>query len=258
MDECQKCLEACSKGAITPGRVIQQAVTKQSIRHIHIDRSICDNCGDCARVCYRKALFMCGTDYTAEELMHRVLKDRPFYEISGGGVTISGGEPLSQPEFVLALLKCLKVSGIHTALDTTGYARYEIIRQVSSFTDLFLYDLKHMDSRRHKMATGVPNELILGNALKIAEDGGMMQIRIPVIPDFNDSEDSIRELGIFCRSLAGAVTLVQLLPYHTLGVMKYQRIENRKTILEAVPPTDEKMNALKGLLETLGLPVTVH
>lgn len=258
LDTCTKCLDACGKGAISPGRTLKNATTQESVRHIHIDRSICDNCGDCAEVCVRNALDMCGTDFTVENLLERVLKDKPFYEQSGGGVTISGGEPLAQPEFVLRLLVRLREYGIHTAVDTTGYAQYDIIKNILPHTDLFLYDLKHMDSRRHKALTGVPNELILENATKIAEDGGKMQIRIPIIPDFNDSAGSIRETGIFCRSLGEAVTLIQLLPYHNLGIMKYPRIDDRQVVLEADPPPDRKIHSLKTVLENLGLYVTVH
>ena len=258
LDACTKCLDACTKGAISPGRTVKNAATQEPVRHIHIDRTICDNCGDCTEVCYRNALYMCGTDYTVEDLLDRLLKDKPFYEQSGGGVTISGGEPLSQPEFVLRLLERLRECGIHTAVDTTGFAKYDIVKMILPHTDLFLYDLKHMDSHRHKIGTGVPNELILENAKKIANDGGKMQIRIPVVPDFNDSEESVRKTGMFCKSLGEAVTVIQLLPYHNLGVMKYQRIDDTKVGLEAEPPSDVKISSLKALLENLGLPVTVH
>jgi len=258
VDTCSDCLDACSRGAITPAQLTQHATTQESIRHIHINRSICDNCGDCTEVCYRNALYMCGTDYSVEDLLNRVLKDKPFYEQSGGGVTISGGEPLSQPDFVLQFLQRLKESGIHTALDTTGYTQYEIIDKALPYTDLFLYDLKQMDSSQHKIVTGVPNELILENAQKIAKNGGKIQIRIPMIPDFNDSEESFQSTGLFCKSLGDAVTVIQLLPYHTLGVMKHQRISEGKPIPEAEPPSDGKISILKELLESLGLPVTVH
>lgn len=258
VEKCGKCLEACTKGAITPGSWIQHAATQDNIQLIHIDRSVCDNCGDCAEICYWKALYICGTDYTVEEMLKRLCKDMPFYEHSGGGVTISGGEPLSQPKFTLLLLKRLKECGIHTALDTSGYVPYEIIEQAMPCTDLFLYDLKHMDSEQHRVVTGVPNEMILENAEIIAKAGGKLQIRIPIIPDFNDSVASIRETGLFCRSLGDAVTVMQLLPYHNLGVMKYHRINEGEVVLEAEPPSDEKVSALKEALESLGLPVTVH
>ena len=256
--QCPKCLQACAKGAISPGRTARNPATGEEIRHPHIDRSICDHCGDCVEVCFRKALYLCGTDYTVEELLNRVCKDIPFYEHSGGGVTISGGEPLCQPQFVLQFLNGLKERGVHTALDTTGYAAFDVINPLLPHTDLFLYDLKHMDSEQHRIMVGVPNEEILDNARKIAEAGGKFQMRIPVIPDFNDSEENIRETGLFCRSLGPAVTVVQLLPYHNLGIMKYQRIDDSKVVLEAVPPSEAKIQNLKEILESLGLPVTVH
>jgi pyruvate formate lyase activating enzyme len=256
--KCGKCLNACSKGAISPGKFIHHPATQENIQHVHIDRSICDNCRECTAACVYKALYLCGTDYTVEELEKRVCKDIPFYETSGGGVTISGGEPLSQPEFILQLLRRLKECGIHTALDTTGCVQYKDIESVLPHTDLFLYDLKHMDSEQHRIVIGVPNELILENAQKIAKAGGRIQIRIPVIPDFNDSEENIRETGLFCKSLGEAVTAIQLLPYHNLGVMKYQRIEDGKTVFEAAPSSDKKILSLKELLESLGLLVTVH
>jgi pyruvate formate lyase activating enzyme len=255
---CGKCLTACSQHGITPGVTAKHAVTQEDIQHIRINRSICEDCGDCASVCYSKALYVCGTDYTVAELLKRLVKDIPFYEQSGGGVTISGGEPLCQPEFTLEILKGIKALGIHTALDTTGYAAHDIIKSVLPYTDLFLYDLKHMDNEQHRIVTGVPNDLILENAQWIAGAGGKMQIRIPVIPEFNDSADCIRETGEFCKSLGDAVTLVQLLPYHNLGVMKYQRLDDSKIILEATPPSEARIDALKMLLEGLGLPVTVH
>jgi pyruvate formate lyase activating enzyme len=258
LDECTNCIDACAKEAISPGKTTQHAVTQEPVRHIHIDRAICDNCGDCAKVCYRNALFMCGTDYTVEDLLSRLLKDKPFYDQSGGGVTISGGEPLSQSEFVLRLLERLRECDISTAVDTTGYTQYDIIKKILPYTDLFLYDLKHMDSTIHKKVTGVSNKPILENAEKIAKDGGKMQIRIPVIPSFNDSEENIRKTGKFCKSLGEAVTVIQLLPYHNLGVMKYQRIDDSKSVLESEPPSEEKISSLKEVLENLGLPVTVH
>jgi pyruvate formate lyase activating enzyme len=256
--KCGKCLPACPQGGLSPGKVTQHAVTGEEIQLVRIPRAICDHCGECAAVCYPKALYLCGTDYTVEEMVQRVSKDIPFYEHSGGGVTISGGEPLSQPEFTLEVLKRLKERGIHTALDTTGYTQPRHIEAVLPYTDLFLYDLKHMDSDRHQSATGVPNELILENARRIAAAGGKMQIRIPVIPRFNDSEENIRETGMFCQSLGEAVTVIQLLPYHNLGVVKYQRIDEDRPVLEAQPPSEAKIQALKELLENLGLPVTVH
>jgi pyruvate formate lyase activating enzyme len=258
LDQCGKCIDACPKHGITPGKVVRHPTTQAEIRHVQINRSLCDNCGACASACYPKALCICGTDYTVEEVVQRVCKDKPFYEHSGGGVTISGGEPLSQPAFTLQLLKRLKECGIHTALDTTGFVQYETLESALPNTDLFLYDLKHMDSEQHRIVVGVPNEQILENAGRIAKAGAKMQIRIPIIPDFSDATENIRKTGLFCKSLGDAVTMIQLLPYHNLGVMKYQRLDDGKRVLEVEPPLDAAVGALKGILESLGLPVTVH
>ena len=261
VEKCGKCLDVCPKQAISPDKIVKHAVTQEDIQHVRIEWDLCDSCGACAAVCYPKALAICGTDYTVDELVERVSKDIPFYENSGGGVTISGGEPLSQPEFTLQFLIRLKERGIHTALDTTGHARYDIFERVLPYTDLFLYDLKHMNGDVHETVVGVRNDLILENARRLALDGGKMQIRIPVIPRFNDSPEDIEAAGAFCKSLKDAVTMIQLLPYHNLGVAKYERIERTRgaeKVLEAAPPTDEKIASLKRILEGHGLPVTIH
>ena len=203
------------------------------------------------RQCPAGALSLWGKRYTVSEVVDRVLRDRPFFEKSGGGVTISGGEPLSQPEFTLALLKALKQEGIDTALDTTGFASWAVFEKALPYIDLFLLDLKNMDGPAHKAVVGVPNELILENARRIAAAGGKMQIRIPVIPRFNDSEESMRAVGEFLQELGEAVTIVQLLPYHALGVPKWDRIKHDGPILEATAPSDERIAELKAILEEL-------
>ena len=255
---CQsRCMKACPKGAIELGSIREDPVKGEKIQTIHVKRDLCDNCGKCADVCYPAALYMCGQDYTVDELVRRLLQDQSFYETSGGGVTISGGEALSQPEFTLAVLKRLKEEGIHTALDTTGYASWSTVEKVLPYVDLFLYDLKHMDSDKHKAVIGVPNEPILDNAKRLAAAGAKLQVRIPVIPMFNNDEANIRKTAEFCKSLGEAVVSVQLLPYHNLGVMKYLRISD-KPVAEATPPSDEFMQKLKDMMSEYGLHVTIH
>jgi len=331
VEKCGNCIDACAKRGISPGETVKHAVTQENIQHVLVNRELCDACGSCAAICYPKALSICGVDYTVDELVERVCKDIPFYENSGGGVTISGGEPLCQPDFTLqvlirlkergihtaidttgcvicypkALSICgvdytvdelvervckdipfyensgggvtisggeplcqpdftlqvlirLKERGIHTAIDTTGCVPYDILERVLPYTDLFLYDLKHMDGEVHKATVGVGNELILENARRLAGEGGKMQIRIPVIPRFNDSPEVIEAAGEFCKSLGDAVVMIQLLPYHNLGVVKHQRIGGAEKVLEAAPPSDEKIAELKRILDEMGLPVTVH
>ena len=253
----QRCIKACPKQAIRQEGTRTDSLTGNQLQMIHVDRQLCDNCGVCASACHPHALYLCGESYTVEQLVERAEADRPFYEHSGGGVTVSGGEALCQPDFVVELLRSLKEHGLHTALDTTGFAPWATVERVLPFTDLFLYDLKHMDSKRHEAAVGVPNEQILENARRIAAAGGTLQVRVPVIPLFNDGEENLRSTAQFCCELGKAVEVVQLLPYHNLGVMKYQRISDQKAV-EATPPSDEKMQKIKELFQEYSLPVTIH
>ena len=191
-------------------------------------------------------------------LLERVLRDRPFYKSSGGGVTVSGGEALAQPEFTLALLKALKAEDIHTALDTTGFCAQEIIDRVLPYTDLFLYDLKLMDSARHKEVIKVPNERILSNARHIAEKGGKMQIRIPLIPEVNMDEENLRATLDFCLSLGEAVTSVQLLPYHELGLSKYAHLGVTEGVFSSYTPDPKWVEEIRDMFVSAGVPTVIH
>ncbi len=252
-----RCIKACAKNAIELGKTRKNITDDTEIQMIHVKRDLCDDCGDCAKQCFADALYLCGKDYTVSELLERLLKDKSYYETSGGGVTISGGEPLMQIDFVESVLKKLKENGIHTALDTTGYAKWEVLQRTMPYTDLYLYDLKHMDSEKHRKVVQVPNELILENAQELAAHGKKLQIRIPVIPLFNDDPENIRKTAEFCRKLGDAVTMVQLLPYHNFGVMKYLRISDGPAF-EATPPSDEYMEKLKDMIGGYGLRATIH
>ncbi len=257
VEECDsRCIKACPQGAIELGETRLDAKTMTDLQMIHVNRDLCDNCGKCAEVCHPDALYICGKDYTVDELVERLLRDRKFFKM-GGGVTISGGECLTQPEFTLEVLKRLKAEGINTAVDTTGFCKWETIEKVMPYTDLFLYDLKHMDNEKHRAVVGVPCDIIKENCKKIAEHGGKMQIRIPVIPMFNHDVENIRATAEFCKELGDAVTVIQLLPYHNLGVTKYLRISD-KPVAEATPPSDSYMQKLKAIMEEYGLPVTIH
>ena len=258
VNSCSAVASANHGNCIKPGKKKLDLQSNQEITLVDTDRTNCDNCGKCAEVCTAKALYMCGTDYTLEEVMQRVRRDVPFFKRSGGGVTVSGGECLCQHEFLLEILKQCKAEGIHTAVDTTGFAPWSSIEPVLPYTDLFLYDLKNMDSRLHKLATGVPNELILENAQKIAKAGGKFQIRIPMIPLFNDSQESFEQFGKFILTLGDAVEVVQLLPYHKMGTVKWERLQRHNKVFESVPPKDELVQARKAYLESLGLNVMIH
>ena len=258
VERCGKCIAACPAGAISPAGTRRDTLTDEDITLVRVDRAKCVGCFKCAEVCVHKALYVCGKEYTVDELTERIVKDRPFYEESGGGVTFSGGECLWQPEFLLEVLKRCRAEGVHTAVDTTGYVNRRFLEPTVPYTDLYLYDIKQMDSELHKRLTGVPNELILENARFLASAGAKLQIRIPVIPLFNDDEASFEAAGKFILELGDAVEVVQLLPYHNLGVVKWARLGRDTPVFEATPPSDELMQARKAQLIEMGLRVVIH
>jgi len=258
IEKCGRCLDACPRGCITKGEIKTMIGTNEEIQLINVNRENCDNCGECARNCSSKALYLCGTDYTVDEIMERVMREKPFFDRSGGGVTISGGECLYQPEFVRELLKRCKAEGIHTAVDTTGFVKWKEIESILPYTDLFLYDIKGINSEMHEKVVGKPNELILENAQKIAQSGGKFQIRIPVLPMYTDSKEVFDELGKFIVGLGESVDVVQLLPYHNLGTVKWERLNKNAPVFEVKPPSEELMEARKKQLEDMGLNVMIH
>ena len=258
IEKCGRCLGVCPHDAVAPGKTKAALDGSGEIRLVTVDRSKCDNCGACAGACTSKALYMCGTDYTVDEIMERVRRDVPFFNKSGGGVTISGGECLCQPEFTLAVLKRCKEENIHTAVDTTGFVKWEVIESILPYTDIFLYDIKGIDSELHNQVIGVPNGMILENARKIAAAGGKFQIRAPVMPMYSDSEAVFDEIGKFILELGEAVEVVQILPYHNLGTVKWERLQTNKPVFEAAAPSDELIEARRKQLEDMGLSVIVH
>ena len=207
---CGNCYDACPEGA---------HVTIDGKHEILWDR--CTSCGDCIAECYSGALEMAGRRISVLEAMEVILKDSVFYTNSGGGVTVSGGEPLAQPQFTGALLKQTQEFGIHTALDTSGYTHWSVFEEVLPYTDLVLYDLKHMDSGAHKKLTGVPNELILENLKLLDEIGKPIWIRTPLIPGKNNDEENYHKLGEYLSGLRH-VERVDILRYHRLAESKYE------------------------------------
>lgn len=193
-----------------------------------------------------------GRDVTVQEIMPEILADMPFYRRSGGGVTLSGGEFLAQHKFAKELLQTCKQSGLHTAVESTANAPFEKISEVLPFIDLYLMDIKHMNSQKHKEFTGVGNELILENAKKIAESGTELIIRTPVIPGFNDTPDEIKAISRFAASLPN-VKEHHLLPYHRLGQDKYAGLGRSYAFDGVEPPEMEKMEYLLSCAETSGL-----
>jgi len=184
----------------------------------------CDLCGKCTEACPTRTMAMSGRSYTVDEIMAAIRRERPFFEQSGGGVTFSGGEPLMQPEFLLELLDACGAEHIHRAVDTSGYGEIETLLEVAQKTDLFLYDLKHVDCAQHKKYTGIPNEKVLSNLKILSAMGANINIRIPLIGGFNSDEKNIRATAEFVLSLEGPVKKVSLLPYHSTAAQKYAKL----------------------------------
>ena len=184
-----------------------------------------------------------GRDVTVGELMDEISKDRVYYSRSGGGITLSGGECMAQPEFAEALLRACHEYGFNTAIETTAYASREVVERLLPHVDHFLMDIKHMDSRKHAEFTGKPNELIIDNARFISENARELIIRVPCVPTFNATPDEIAAIARFASSLEG-VRELHLLPYHRLGQDKYTGL-GRQYLMEGIePPTNELMGTL--------------
>ncbi len=190
-----------------------------------------------------------GRDVTVAEVMETVEKDRPYYRRSGGGLTLSGGESLCQPDFAEAMLAEAKRRGINTAMESMGCAPYDVIERILPHLDTYLMDIKHINGSKHKEFTGKSNELMLENARKIAASGQTnLVIRVPVVPTFNDTPDEIADIARFADKLPG-VNKIHLLPYHRLGQDKYDGLGRKYTLTEILPPENDEMEMLKKTVE---------
>jgi pyruvate formate lyase activating enzyme len=230
---CGACSTACPYGAIRleAGRPI-------------FERRICAGCGRCAVVCPSEARRLSGTRMTVEEVIHEILKDAKFYENSGGGVTLSGGEPLAQPEFARSIFKRCKEAELHTTLDTCGFAPWPDIEKLLEFVDLVLFDIKHLDASMHREATGQDNLLILENARKIARLKPM-RIRVPLVPGFNDSSGAVSRIAAFVKSELGTRD-IDLLAYNRMGEVKYDFLE--KSCVPLASQSEDHLRMLESML----------
>ena len=193
-----------------------------------------------------------GRDVTVADIMPEILADMPYYRRSGGGVTLSGGEVLAQADFAAELLRACKDAGLHTAIESSANAPFSDIEKLLPYLDLYLMDIKHMDSKKHREYTGAPNERILENARLVAKSGVELIIRTPVIPSFNDSAADIKAIADFARSLK-TVGEYHLLPYHRLGMDKYSGLGRVYTMPDIEPPERTQMLHLLEVAETSGL-----
>lgn len=241
---CGECVKGCSRRAIS--------LVKEQI---FIDRKKCDLCGKCSSRCPTGALTIVGKEMSVREVMEEINEDSIFYGESGGGVTFSGGEPLLQFDFLDALLEACREKDLRTAVDTSGYASHESIDRISGRTDLFLYDLKIMDDRKHRKYTGMSNKLILDNFRKLAENRSDILVRFPIIPGINDDEDNVTATAEFI--LSQNIKSISLLPYHRSGVEKYKNLNRAYRLKKIQSPSDQKLRLIKDRLETFGLKVRI-
>lgn len=238
---CGSCKDACP----------EEAIYKSNLR---INRVFCTTCGKCAEVCPSGAKKIVGAKRSAESIVEEVEKDRLFYDNSGGGVTLSGGEPLAQPIFSREILRICKERGIHTAMETCGYAPWAKFRELLPFLKLVLYDIKNLDSEKHKKFTNRSNQLILQNFVKLIRLKFPMVLRVPIIPGYTDARantDSIVKLLKPHRHLRR----IDLLPYHKLGVGKYERLGKEYRLARVNPPSEESVRKIKKMLESRGFQV---
>lgn len=240
---CGRCASSCPSGAIDA--------------QLALDRVRCNACGECVSACPSGALSFYGVTRSVGEVFETVLRDAGCYANSGGGLTVSGGEPMLQPDFVAALFERACSAGIHTALDTCGYCDTELFERVLPLTGLILFDLKLMDPEKHREYTGVDNAVILKNAAWLAKKGAAMRIRIPLIPGINDSDENLEATAGFVAGF-GSDCPVDLLPYHKFGLNKYGMLGMDYQLGGARPPKMEEKLRCQAVFRRHGLNCEIH
>jgi pyruvate formate lyase activating enzyme len=238
---CGDCIEACPNGAIY-----------QDGDLILTDREKCSLCQTCASVCHAEARQFTGREMSLFEVIQDILRDRPFYEQSGGGVTFSGGEPLFQAGFLSSLLKACKDNEIHTALDTCGFAPFSTLDSLRGWVDLFLFDLKHLDSACHRELTGVPNRRILKNLERLSSLGHDIYLRIPLIPGINNDPSHLHALARYASGLPRLLR-IDLLPYHASGLEKYTRLDKPAQMTQIEPLSHGELEQIQALFQSYDL-----
>ena len=239
-NQCGQCVEVCDTKAISVDD-----------KGVHINRKRCTNCGKCVEVCSPEALKVFGIEMSVEEVFQEIKKDMQYYQNSGGGVTVSGGEPLCQPDFVVALLKKCRDAGIDTCLDTCGYADATALDRVLTYTSLVLFDLKAINPVIHRKLAKRSNENIIRALESIIRRGTPLIVRVPLVPGFNNSDE---ELMAIARTLTRMnKPKVHLLPYHIFGVGKYKMLDRRYKLSRLTPPTDTELRTAEKILKSFGI-----
>ena len=246
LDECYECLDVC----------LIKAIKKEKFNKLTINRDLCSKCGKCTVVCPSKAISLMGKEIEEKDLLDELFKDIPFYETSGGGITISGGEPLFQNKFVFNLLRDCKKENVHTALDTCGYGNWSEFKEILKYTDLILYDIKIINAEKSKKYTGVSNKLILDNLRKVSKiRSSSLIIRLPLIPGVNDSAEDIYELLNFLKSIS--FKRIDIVPYHKLGISKYKMLGRKYQLIETERPEKNYIDSIKLSIAEKGFKVKV-
>jgi len=239
--DCRACLENCTHGG--------HEIRPDGEHLYHVEQ--CIRCGSCAEGCFAGAIEMTGEEKSAREVVDVVLRDRPFYDNSGGGITLSGGEPFYQPDFVEAVLKLCREAGISTAIESSCATSWAIVERIIPLVDLWMCDVKHVDSVRHRELTGSDNHAILANLRKLCANGSSVLLRVPLIPGANDDEMGLRGLGAFVREVNPAHGL-EIMPFHRLGEGKYERFQKEYALDDLAAPTDGDIRRAAELLREGG------
>lgn len=242
---CERCITACSHQALR--------LLDGTIQH---DPTCCQECGACIKACLTGAWSWMGRHVTADGVIQEVIKDRLFYDESGGGVTFSGGEPLMQPGFLEALLRLSEEEDLHAVVDTSGFAPLSVLARIAPRVNLFLFDLKVIDDNKHREYTGVSNAPILANLRWLLEQQYAVLVSLPVIPGLNDNETDWDQMGRFLAGLNSSFG-VRLLPYHAIGEGKYQRIGRNYRLVSIATPSPERLKDLARQLGTHGIDARV-
>lgn len=245
---CESCVKSCPNDAL-------KLINDEIIR----DEDLCVDCGTCVEACPNNVMEKIGMERSSEELVELVLRDKPFYDTSGGGVTISGGEPTMQINFLLELLKSLKKEEIHTAIETCGYFKEDLIERLVEHVDLFLFDIKHINSDIHKEFTGVTNDRILNNFKKLLLKVGIDRIipRIPLIPGVNIDLNTLNEIALYLLSINYSGP-VHLMPYNKLAKTKYEKIGIGALYREMGDLTDQNLIKITKLFEKYSFKVIIN